>query len=181
MKLLISAFVLSFSLTALAQNKTAVDTIRDAYDAAATAATLQDFNHDNWTNCIDADVYSPMNTQQTSVRILDNNYPDQGPLFPGRTEHRVDVFFDPSLDQRIDAFFASSCIDTSNPLYFKQTLDGPGWTRMDIYGKTENGMLFFMVAVSPFQGPQAPMTPRVYGYCWNANSSGTEPPLPKPH
>src|SRR5437868_463437 len=63
----------------------------------------------------------------------------------------------------------------------RQVLNGAPWRRMNIYGRTDADMLLFYVEVSDYYGYQAPMYPRVYGYCWNDAPVAPAPaPVPAP-
>ena len=173
-------FVLLMLFGSYASANTAFDTLRRAFDDAPSAATIHDFEGGIWENCVFSDVATPQLTQRTQVRTLQYmTGPGQGPLFPGDNDHRIDVFNDFSLDNNLVSFFQSSIIEADGN-DFRQVLDGPPWRRMNIYGRTDTNMLLFFVEVSDFYGYQAPMYPRVYGYCWHNEPSGVEQPLPVP-
>ncbi|WP_413290533.1 hypothetical protein [Bdellovibrio sp. HCB337] len=173
---------------------TAFDTLRDAFNNASTPATIQDFEYGHWKGCAFSDIGSPQLTRATQVRTLQYmTAPGQGPLFPGDNDYRIDVFYDYSIDQNIVSFFNSSRIEEDG-VNFRQVLDGPPWRHMNIYGRTGQDMMFFYVEISNMYGPQAPMYPRVYGYCWNDPTNNGDPgdkpddgtddgevPLPKPN
>lgn len=170
-----------------AQARSSFEILREAFHKAANPATLEDFEQDAWENCTFADVTSPHLTRDTQVRVLRlNTPPGRGPLFPGDNDSRVDVFSDYNLDRHLHSFFQSSYI-LETKRNFVQALNGPPWRPMNIYGRTDDEMLFFRVDISDFQGPNAPLYERVYGYCWNENShdgedngEAPEQPLPIP-
>lgn len=166
-----------------AQMKTPFDTLREAFINASEPAKIQDFDEGVWDDCIFSDVANPMMTRQTKVRTLQYmTNGNNGPLFPGGGDYRIDVFNDYSLNNNIVSFFQHSVVQ-DGPTELKQSIDGPPWRRMNIYGRideTNDPMLLFYVEVSDYYGPMAPMYPRVYGYCWNNNPSSNQPPLPIP-
>jgi hypothetical protein len=182
--LLISILLLSTQ----AHANTAYDTLRQAFDKASTPAKIHDFDEGNYKSCVYSDVANPLLTHATQVRTLQYmTGPGQGPLFPGNNDFRIDVFFDYNLDRNIVAFFQASTVEEDG-VNFRQVINGPGWKRMNIYGRTDADMLLFYVEVSDYYGYQAPMYPRVYGYCWNdaptgnnpGDDEGDEQPLPLP-
>jgi hypothetical protein len=178
MKFLITLSVL-FSCTAFAQyQKTPFDTIREAFNAAPEPACVDDFDMTLWKACVFVDVSCPTITRETTVRVLHVDSQDHGPLFPGGSDKRVDVFSDTTIDQRLYSFFASSYIE-QNDTYFRQVLDGPEWAHVNITAKKQEGMLLFAVDYGQYPGPNSPMYTRFYGYCWSGENGG-EPPLPKP-
>lgn len=187
MKTLLVA-VLLMGLQSYAQAQSAYDTLRNAFNNASMPATTEDFDSQNWQGCAYADISNPGYTRETMVRLLEYTQgPGHGPLFPGDTGYRVDVFQDYSLDQNLVSFFQSSRIQ-ENENYFVQSLDGPPWRHLNIYGRVDVNMLFFHVELSDYYGPQAPMYPRVYGYCWTEQAGqGDEgdgqqpPPIPLPN
>ncbi|MGZ3795373.1 MAG: hypothetical protein ACXVB1_03365 [Pseudobdellovibrionaceae bacterium] len=169
-----------------AQGGSPFDTMREAFNMASAPATIHDFDQGKWKSCIFSDVSNPFTTRPTQVRTLQYMSSGNGPLFPGNDDFRVDVFSDYSLDNNLFSFFQNSCIKET-PTYFLQTLDGPPWRHMNILGKLDREMLLFSVEMSDFYGPQAPMYPRVYGYCWNTvpnreeeGGGEKEQPLPLP-
>lgn len=170
--LLISLLLLSTQVSA----NTAFDTLRDAFHNASTPANIQDFEQGKWKGCVYSDITTPQLTRSTRVRILQYmTGPGQGPLFPGDGDYRIDVFYDFSIDRNLLSFFQNSRIENDG-VNFRQILDGYPWRHMNIYGRTDRDMLLFYVELSDFYGPQAPMSPRVYGYCWNDPMN----PLPIP-
>lgn len=172
-----------------ANANTAFDTLREAFDNASTPATVHDFDYGKWKNCVFSDIANPHITRNTQVRTLQYmTGPGQGPLFPGDNDYRIDVFYDYSIDQNLVSFFQSSSIEEDG-VNFCQVLNGPPWRRMNIYGRTDTDMLLFYVETSNYYGYQAPMYPRVYGYCWNEptkngddddDDDDEEQPLPIP-
>jgi len=176
-------------LGAQAHANTAFDTLRLAFDKATAPAKLHDFDEGNWKSCVFSDIANPYITRSTQVRTLQYmTGPGQGPLFPGDNDYRIDVFFDFSLDRNIVSFFQSSLVEEDG-VNFRQVINGQPWKRMNIYGRTDKDMLLFYVEMSDYYGYQAPMYPRVYGYCWNdaPTSDGPdgdddpgEQPLPLP-
>jgi hypothetical protein len=172
--------ILLLSTQALAQMKTPFETMREAFSDATTPATIHDFEYGKWKNCIFSDIANPMATRNTQVRTLQYPSSGNGPLFPGDNDYRVDVFSDYSLDNNLFSFFQNSWIKETDTV-FKQTLDGPPWRHLNTYGRLDRDMLLFYVENSDYYGPQAPMYPRVYGYCWNEVSDDNgEQPLPRP-
>lgn len=171
--------ILLLGTQAFAQIKNPFDTMRDAFNNATTPATIHDFDNGKWQNCIFSDIANPMATRNTQVRTLQYTSQGNGPLFPNN-DYRVDVFFDRTLDNNLLSFFQNSYVKET-PTEFKQVLDGPPWKHMSISGKTDHDMLLFYVENSDYPGFQAPMFPRVYGYCWNDSANnGGEQPLPGP-
>lgn len=175
--------ILLLGTQAYAQMKTPFDTLRDAFINASQPAQIHDFDQGTWKNCLYSDVQNPMVTRNTQVRTLQYMTQGNGPLFPGGGDYRIDVFSDYSLDNNLVSFFQHSAVyDRQTELM--QTLDGPPWAHMNIYGRVDTDMLLFYVESSNYYGPQAPMYPRVYGYCWNDapanNGGGGEQPLPIP-
>lgn len=158
--------ILLMGTQAFAQMKTPYDTLREAFINAVTPAEVHDFDQGKWQNCLFSDIANPMVTRPTQVRTLQYASQGNGPLFPGDSEYRIDVFNDYGLDHNLYSFFQHSRIE-ERETELKQSLDGPPWRRMNIYGRTDRDMLLFHVEVSDFYGPQAPMYPRVFGYCWN--------------
>lgn len=189
-------FISILLLSTQAYANTAFDTLRDAFNNASAPAKLQDFEYGRWKGCAFADVMNPQMTRSTQVRTLQYmTAPGQGPLFPGDNDYRIDVFYDYSIDRNLVSFFRNSRIEEDG-VNFRQSLDGPPWRHMNIYGRVDQDMLFFFVELSNYSGPQAPMYPQVYGYCWNDpvnngkpgddkdkdnGSDDGEVPLPKPN
>lgn len=172
--------ILLLGTQAFAQMNTPFDTMRDAFNRAKSPATIHDFDHGKWTNCIFSDIANPIATCNTQVRTLQYRTSGNGPLFPGDNAYRVDVFSDYNLDNNLLSFFRSSYIKETHT-YFLQALDAYPWRHVNIYGRVDRDMLLFYVENSDYYGPQAPMYPRVYGYCWNENEDDDgEQPLPRP-
>jgi len=179
--------VLLLSTQAFAQMNSPFNTLRDAFNKSTEPALIQDFEEDNWEHCLFSDIANPMMTHPTKVRTLQCGTPGNGPLFPGDNDFRVDVFNDFGLNQNLASFFHHSRIE-ERTTELVQTIDGPPWRRMNIYGRMDHrntDILLFHVEVSDYYGPMAPMYPRVYGYCWNDtpsshNDDQNEPPLPIP-
>lgn len=159
-------FIAVLLLAAQASAQTPFETLRQAFHQASEPATIQDFEQGTWENCLFSDVANPYRTRDTQVRTLKLDSPGNGPLFPGDQAYRVDVFLDYSLDQNLFSFFQHSRIRETETT-FVQTLDGPPWRRVNVLGRVHEEMLLFRVDLSDYQGPQAPMYERVYGYCWN--------------
>lgn len=188
MKALIISLLL-LSTQAHAQMNTAFDTLRNAFNNATEPAKIHDFDEGTWDNCLFSDIASPMMTRPTKVRTL--QYMTQGgggPLFPGDNDYRIDVFYDFGLNQNLISFFQHSRVE-ERQTELMQSLDGPPWRRMNVYGRVDSqkdDMLLFYVEISDYYGPMAPMYPRVYGYCWNntpsnnQNGGKDEQPLPIP-
>lgn len=160
-----------------AHAKTAFETLRDAFNRATTPATVRDFEEGQWQRCVFSDTTAPQGTRSTQVRTLRlSTGPGEGPLLPPNADgDRIDVFNDRSLDYNLPAFFQASMIEEDG-VNFRQVLNGPPWRRMNIYGRTDSGMLLFYVEDSPHYGYYAPMHPRVYGYCWNESSRHEDEP-----
>jgi hypothetical protein len=179
------AFLILMASTSVvqAESRTRFERLQRAFHAAHQRATIEDFDADNWDHCSYTDVADPQTSRPTQVRTLQlsaptNTYPSQR-----HTEYRVDLFSDPVVQQNIVSFFNSS-YEVLNPNYFLQVLDGPSWSRMDIYGKRDGDVLLFELATSPYRGANAPMYAKDYGYCWNDTKLGPDaepsslPPAP---
>jgi len=187
MKAWLFTIPLLMGLLPQAQANSSFETLRRAFNNAKTPATIQDFDSNAWQNCLFSDIASPEMTRKTQVRLLQYpSEPGRGPLFPGGSEYRIDVFNDRSLDFNLISFFQASSIEESG-VNLIQVLNGPPWRRMNTYGRLDGDFLLFHVEVSDQYGYYAPMYPRVYGYCWNESSRGKdgddkdgEQPLPPP-
>lgn len=178
--------ILLLGTQAFAQMSSPFNTLRDAFNNATGPAQIHDFDEDKWENCLFSDIASPMMTRPTKVRTLQYMTQGNGPLFPGDNDFRVDVFNDYGLNQNLISFFQHSRVE-EHPTELLQTIDGPPWRRMNVYGRmdhTNADMLLFFVEISDYYGPMAPMYPRVYGYCWNDTTSShdgkDDQPLPIP-
>ncbi len=181
MKTFISTFVIAFVFSSpiLAQDKTPFETLRDAFNNADTGAKIDDFETDLWTNCVYVNTKNPNTTASTIVRVLQwDDVTDNGPLFPGGGNRRVDVFNDYSVDQKLASFFAASTIRETDE-YLKQSLSGYGWNQVNILGKKQNGLLLFSAEYSENQYTQ--IEPKIYGYCWDKDQQQEKDlPLPVP-
>lgn len=170
---------LTLSSSAFAQDKTPFETLREAFNNSNSGATIDDFETDLWTGCLYVNTKNPNSTTGTSVRVLQwDDVSDNGPLFPGGGNRRIDVFNDYSVDQKIASFFAASTIRETNE-YLKQSLSGYGWNQVNILGKKQNGLLLF--AVEFRENQYTPIEARIYGYCWDRDQQEDESlPLPVP-
>jgi len=162
--------ILLLGIQAQAQTKSPYETLREAFINASTPAAVEDFDDSKWQHCLFSDIRRPMMTQNTKVRLLELGSQGNGPLFPGG-DYRIDVFNDYSINNNLPSFFQHSSV-TQSSTDLRQTLDGPPWRHMNIFGRTDQDMLLFYVEVSDYYGPQAPMYPVVFGYCWNDASKG---------
>lgn len=174
------------SVSGHAQNRRShYEVLRKAFVEATIPARMEDFESHRWDRCLYVDVNDQQTLHETKVRTLQLHTSDGGPLFPGGTDRRADIFNDPVIDQYLFSFFKNS-YEASTPNYFVQVVDGPGWARMNLYAKRDRGVLLFHVATSHFSGPNTVMDPRVFGYCWNENRQRPDPrpetpPAPAPN
>lgn len=174
------AFVIAIMLLgsqAHANLQTPFDTLREAYCDADTPAEVSDFSEDNWDRCLFSDINNPMVTFPTKVRTLELKSQDNGPLFPGDSNLRIDIFNDRGLDHNLYSFFQHSKVEETDT-DLKQSLDGPPWRRMNIYGRRDSDKLYFFVEVSNHYGPYAPMYPQLFGYCWKDSPKESPEPIP---